>query len=373
MRARLIKSGQYTEYKNALYKHRLSLPSQLNNGGQPFIDYSDDFYLANCSIGTPPQYSTLVMDTGSSNLWVIDAKCKSTYCKGGLGGSPAKHQFDTTKSSTYKGETTTFSITYGSGSCNGHLAKDTFDFGGLEVQQQEFGVASTIAEVFGYQPVDGICGLGWPALAVDNVEPPINNIVKNLDQPGFHVFITRHTTAIDNGNSDGGMITYGAYDTKNCAPLTAQNFVPLTAETYWQFKLDGYTIGTSKGTTAQQAISDTGTSWIGAPAAVMTAVEKITKARHDTQNDLYYVPCNEMATLPDFVVTIGGVQYPIKSTEYVLDLGLGAQECPITFFSMAGLGVSGPQWILGDTFIRAYCNYYDIGGKQIGFSKSTQP
>lgn len=39
----------------------------------------------------------------------------------------------------------------------------------MSIPKQEFGVATQLAEVFGYQPVDGILGLGWPALAVDKV------------------------------------------------------------------------------------------------------------------------------------------------------------------------------------------------------------
>ncbi|PIO53927.1 hypothetical protein TELCIR_24722, partial [Teladorsagia circumcincta] len=42
-----------------------------------------------------------------------------------------------------------------------------YAFGGLSIPKQEFGVATHLADVFGYQPVDGILGLGWPALAVD--------------------------------------------------------------------------------------------------------------------------------------------------------------------------------------------------------------
>jgi len=345
-----------------------------NQGTWPEVkitNYMSAQYFGPVSIGTPQQVFNVIFDTGSSNLWVIDAKCKSQYCQGEH-GTPKKHQFDSTKSSTYKAETTKFSIQYGSGSCNGHLAKDTFDFGGLEVTQQEFGLAETIAEVFGYQPVDGICGLGWPALAVDNVEPPINNLLTALTQPGFHVFMSRHTKSVDNGSPDGGQITFGAYDTKNCQPLQAQNWVPLTAETYWQFNLDGYSVGGKSGTSSQTAISDTGTSWIGSTTDALNAVVAASGATYDDTNQLYSLPCTKRDSLPDFVVTLGGQKYPIKSTEYVLDLGLGGGKCALTFFDMGTLGF-GPQWILGDTFIRSYCNYYDVGKKQIGFSKSTQP
>lgn len=31
---------------------------------------------------------------------------------------------------------------------------------------------------------------------------------------------------------------------------------------------------------------------------------------------------------------------------------------------------TNPLWILGDTFIRPFCNVYDIGKKRIGFAKA---
>lgn len=69
--------------------------------------------------------------------------------------------------------------------------RDGFQFGGLTYATQQFGVATTIASVFGEQPVDGILGLGWPALAVDNVVPPIQNLLPQLDLPLFTVWLDR--------------------------------------------------------------------------------------------------------------------------------------------------------------------------------------
>ncbi|VDM80412.1 unnamed protein product, partial [Strongylus vulgaris] len=269
------------------------------------------------------------------------------------------------KSSTFKKETRTFSIQYGSGSCNGYLGTDTVAFGGLTIKTQEFGVATHLAEVFGYQPVDGILGLGWPALAVDQVVPPMQNLLSTLDQPLFTVWMDRKLTISNGGNA--GLITYGAIDTKNCQSQV--NYVPLSAETYWQFPIQGFTIGSFSETKKDQVISDTGTSWIGAPATVITGVVKQTGAKYDATNELYTVACSTMKTQPDLVFTINGVKYNVPSVEYVLDLGLGNGKCALTFFSMSAGGF-GPAWILGDTWIRTYCNIYDIGQKRIGFAKA---
>ncbi|KHJ84145.1 eukaryotic aspartyl protease [Oesophagostomum dentatum] len=288
---------------------------------------------------------------------------------------------------------------------------------GLTIAKQEFGVATHLAEVFGYQPVDGILGLGWPALAVDKVTPPMQNLLSTLDQPLFTVWMDRKLTISNGGNA--GLITYGAIDTKNCQSQV--NYVPLSAETYWQFPIQGFTIGSFSETTKQQVISDTGTSWIGAPSTVVNGVVKQTGAKYDATNELYTVACttqktqpdlvftingvtynvpsveyvldlglgngkqtgakydatNELYTVacttqktqPDLVFTINGVTYNVPSVEYVLDLGLGNGKCALTFFSMDAGGF-GPAWILGDTWIRTYCNIYDIGQKRIGFAKA---
>ncbi|CAO4382530.1 unnamed protein product [Caenorhabditis nigoni] len=362
LRAKLISEGTYPQFLATQHAARIE---QLNTGSQPFVDYFDDFYLGNITIGTPPQPATVVLDTGSSNLWVIDAACTSQACNGYPDSGYKKQKFDTTKSSTFVKETRKFSIQYGSGSCNGYLGKDTVNFGGITDQNQEFGVATHLAEVFGYQPVDGIFGLGWPALAVDKVVPPMQNVLTQLDAPVFTVWLDRKLTISQGGS--GGLITYGAVDTTNCdAQVT---YVPLTAKTYWQFALDGFSVGTFSENKKDQVISDTGTSWLGAPNTVVSGIVKQTKATFDWTNELYTVDCSTMQTQPDLVFTIGGTKYNVKSVEYILDLQLGGGKCALAVFSM-GNGGFGPSWILGDTFIRQYCNIYDIGNARIGFANA---
>uniref|UniRef100_A0AC34FGF6 Peptidase A1 domain-containing protein n=1 Tax=Panagrolaimus sp. ES5 TaxID=591445 RepID=A0AC34FGF6_9BILA len=89
-RAKFMKTGQWQSYM----KNITSIINAKTTGTQPFIDYFDDFYLGIISLGTPKQNFTVVLDTGSSNLWVIDVKCKSQACKGYPNSGFTKHQFD---------------------------------------------------------------------------------------------------------------------------------------------------------------------------------------------------------------------------------------------------------------------------------------
>jgi hypothetical protein len=355
LKAKLIKEGKWPQ----VLKHFRNKAS----GSEPFIDYYDDFYLANVTTGTPPQTFTIVPDTGSSNYWIIDVKCNTQACQGYPDSGYTKNRFDSSKSTTFSSQPgTPFSIQYGSGACSGNLATDVLSFAGLSYAKQVFGLAETIADVFGYQPIDGIMGLGWPALAVDNVVPPMQNLLSTLDKPLFTVWLDRKVP-ISMGGS-GGLITYGAVDMTNCA--ATWNYVPLSSKTYWQFAIDSFTISTYSIAKSQQVISDTGTSWLGPPDAAVNDIVRATNAQYDPVNELYTVPCSTTG-LPPIQFTIGGQPYSIPQAEYVLDLELGNGNCALTVFNL-DFGGFGPQWILGDTFIRTYCNVYDIGQGRIGFA-----
>ncbi|KAK0414658.1 hypothetical protein QR680_011552 [Steinernema hermaphroditum] len=356
LRAKMVREGTWQKRVIEILKKKVD----LKTGSQLIPDYYDDFYLINITIGTPPQPFTVVPDTGSSNLWVINSHCDQWACTN-TDGVPKKHLFNAGDSDTLRLLNQEFDIEYGSGYCSGNLGVDV---AGLTVKQQTFGIATYIADVFGEQPIDGIMGLGWPALAVDNVVPPMQNLLPQLDKPLFTVWLDRKVK-LDHGGP-AGRITYGGLDTQNCDSTV--NYVSLTSKTYWQFAQDGFQIGSYKYTNLNQVISDTGTSWIGAPQIVLDNVATITGGKFDDQNNFYTVPC-DTKNLPDLVFTIGGQNYHVPQVEYVLDLGVGNGQCVLTFLPMTSNGYM-PSWILGDTFIRSFCNVYDIGQGRIGFAKA---
>ncbi|VDL74491.1 unnamed protein product [Nippostrongylus brasiliensis] len=354
----MIERGEYAayvEYRNSLRA------SNLATLGQAVNDYGDYEYVGNITIGTPPQQFVVVLDTGSANLWIPETACDASCNK--------KDKFKSSASTTFVSSTKTWTITYGSGDAKGVLGTDTVKFGGAKDQQlavpkTTFGLATHISADFKNDPTDGILGLAFTSLAVDKVVPPLINAINQnlLDQPLFTVWM-EHRGKLE--GAAGGIFTYGAVDAKNCGPVTA--YQPLSSATYYQFVMASIALGSAKSTKSYQVISDTGTSFIGGPKTVTDQLAAAAGAKYSAVEESYTIACN--AKPADIQITIGSHTYSIDPVNYIVSAG--TNKCLFAMFPFE-FGGFGPAWILGDPFIRQYCQIYDIGQKRIGFAPSLQ-
>ena len=83
--------------------------------------------------------------TSSSNLWVPSTQCTSIACF-------LHAKYDSSASSTYKANGSSFSIRYGSGSMEGFVSSDDLTIGDLKIKGQDFAEAtkeSGLAFAFG--------------------------------------------------------------------------------------------------------------------------------------------------------------------------------------------------------------------------------
>uniref|UniRef100_A0A8R1HZZ8 Peptidase A1 domain-containing protein n=1 Tax=Caenorhabditis japonica TaxID=281687 RepID=A0A8R1HZZ8_CAEJA len=359
----MMRRGQWGAYVQHKAQVRDANPAVYANVPQNVNDFGDFEYLGNITIGTPPQPFLVVLDTGSSNLWVPGPTCDST-CQG-------KKVFTESQSSTFVKNGRSWSIQYGSGNANGYLGEDTVAFGAvsegqLPVPKTTFGIATHISSDFKTDATDGILGLAFTSLAVDHVVPPLINAINQglLDQPLFTVWLEHKGSA---NNVGGGVFTYGAIDTTNCGPVIG--YQPLSSATYYQFVATAFKLGSYSISKRYQVISDTGTSFLGGPNSVVSKLAEALGATYHKDDETYYLPCATNKGTLD--ITIGDIAYPIDPVNYIVDVGMG-DTCVFAAFPFNNFGF-GPAWILGDPFIREYCNIYDIGGQRMGFAKSLQP
>jgi len=333
--------------------------STLQKGESESIkDYANAQYYGDVSIGTPPQSFRVIFDTGSSNLWVPKVGCK--HC--GLPLIGKKNKYDHQTSSTYVEDGADFEIMYGSGSVSGFFSKESVTIADdIVVEGQQFGEiedAGGLGLAYSIGKFDGILGLGFTSISIDGATTVFENALKQnkLDQPIFSFYL---------GDNAPGELTFGGYDASKFEGDL--NFVHLDAATYWQITLDKIVAGDFEKESSDKitAIVDSGTSLLAGPKA---DVAKIAAAVGATPNIVgeYTIDCKNLDDIPDVTFTIGGIEYTIPGKKTVLQ----AQGTCLFAFIGIDFPAPGPQWILGDVFMREYYTVFNYNDKTVGFAKA---
>lgn len=285
------------------------------------------------ALGTPPQEFKVVLDTGSSNLWVPSSECGSIACY-------LHQKYDSSASSTYKKNGSEFGIRYGSGEVSGFISNDILRIGDLKIKGQDFGEATNEPGLaFAFGRFDGILGLGYDTISVNHITPPFYNMINQglLDEPVFAFYL---------GSTEDGtesMATFGGIDKSHyTGKLT---MIPLRRKAYWEVNLDAITFGKD---TAELdgtgVILDTGTSLIALPSTIAELLNKQMGAKKG-YNGQYTVECDKRDSLPDMSFQLSGYNFTIGPYDYILEV---QGSCISSFMGMDFPEPVGPLAILGD-------------------------
>lgn len=343
---------KYTHEHERQYQYDELIVSQrklLRNDGSNIIvnDYQNAEFYAEVSVGTPPQTFEVIYDTGSSNFWVPSPKCSGCW---------GKPEYDSSKSSTYKEDGRVFKIQYGSGPVSGVFSNDVATLGNFQVSNVTFAEVDDVSGLgmaYMMGKFDGIVGLGFQSISVDNIPPVFQQLVdsKQLRSNVFAFYLA---------DSANGELTIGGYDqTRFSGDL---QWVPLSSETYWQIKVDSLTMNGQSVSSVLDVIIDSGTSLLVGSTSDVSAIASMLGAK-PSMNGEYTIDCG--GNHPDFVVTVNGIKLTIPSSKYIMNMG---SQCML---GIAGMDLGSHHlWILGDVFMREYYSVFDFGNKRIGFALS---
>lgn len=319
----------------------------------PINNFLNAQYFSEISIGTPPQSFKVVLDTGSSNLWVPSKKCGSIACY-------LHSTYDADKSSTYKANGTEFEIRYGSGSLSGFVSQDTLQIGDLTVEKQDFAEATSEPGLaFAFGRFDGILGLGYDSISVNGIVPPFYNMLKDksLDEPVFAFYL---------GNTDQeSEVVFGGVDEDHYEGKVTK--LPVRRKAYWEVELNEIKFGKSSAKLEDTgAIVDTGTSLIALPTTLAELLNSQIGAKKG-YNGQYSIECEKRDGLPDLTFNLAGKDFTIGPYDYILEV---QGSCISALFGMDFPEPVGPLVILGDAFLRRWYSIYNVGDNTVGLAKA---
>ncbi|GJJ75051.1 hypothetical protein EMPS_07409 [Entomortierella parvispora] len=323
----------------------------------------DVSYTITVGLGTPVTNVSLIFDTGSSNLWVMNTSYNPFH------------------SSTVKDLRETFSIQYGSGYANGNEYIDVATLGPYKFHQ-EFGVSNNFS---GFSSaVQGLVGFG-PADLSANVTatgsvvptPPENlyfaHIIKSNVVGVWFQPITNGSTQETNGE-----ITFGGVDpTKFLGRIT---YVPITTASpsnqFWGIDVAEVAFGTTKVSGIIHGIVDTGTTLILLSDRATNALyAQIPGAALDNVTSLYIIPPAEVPKLKNISFKVGNkvlkltpAQYTIPQNQ-VANIG-GTVGTTYSWIAPLGDNESGMAFILGQKFLENFYSVYDTTHKRVGLAKA---
>jgi len=322
----------------------------------PITNFMNAQYFSEIDIGTPPQTFKVILDTGSSNLWVPSQQCGSIACY-------LHTKYDSSASSTYKANGTKFEIRYGSGSMQGFVSQDTVTIGDIAIKGQDFAEATSEPGLaFAFGRFDGILGMGFDRISVNGIVPPFYQMVnqKLIDEPVFAFYL-----ADNSKDSDASEVVFGGVDEKHyTGKLTT---IPLRRKAYWEVDLDAISFGDETAELDNTGvILDTGTSLIALPTTLAELLNKEIGAKK-SYNGQYTVDCSKRGNLPDVTFTLSGNKFAISSADYILEV---SGNCISTFMGMDFPAPVGPLAILGDVFLRRWYSVYDLGKGTVSLAEA---
>lgn len=370
-----------TPWKNTIQKRDATLDVDVA------IDNIKIGYTVDISLGTPAQNVTVLLDTGSSDLWVSSDKnegctTKDTVVYNGNGYNCQMFgTFNETASSTFSPNDTDFAISYGdSTGAQGEWATDKLEVNGITVPDFSFGLGLNGTTTL------GVFGIGYPLNEATyrnlnnrtDFEPYLyENLPLRLVRQGV-INTPAYSLWLDDKNEDEGEVLFGAVDhskyTGNLTRLPTQISYDMVQREFMltlnDVKLSNDPKNKSKLDTALPALLDSGTTLSYLPEEVVDSVLNGIHGGYNTKLGSMVGQCNYTGTL-DYYFDGVTIKVPYSSLLTPINATDADGLC------LLGLRVTSSKRypvILGDSFLRSAYVVFDMANNEMALAQvATDP
>ncbi|SPN99786.1 uncharacterized protein DNG_02638 [Cephalotrichum gorgonifer] len=326
------------------------------------FNYSSVSYLVELEMGTPAQKVKVVVDTGSSELWV-NPDCSKASSEPQQEECIDNGSYDPSGSSTARISNRMKALKYGLGKATIRYVEDDIALPNSDVDLSgvRFGVATESDYVS-----HGILGLSFG----NGLNLEYNSFIDELvDQK----IVDSRTVSIALGTKDeqdhSGLITFGGVDTKkfigdlHTAPILERQ----NNETFYRYwvNLDSVSITDSKDNSKTYSnesfpvFFDTGSTLSYLPKSIVDSLASDIGGRYSEALERVIVPCGLQGQLH---FTFGDYTVDVDLEEFTWELSDGV-TC-----AMGAQSEEDGSYVLGASFLRSVYTVYDLDTPALHFA-----
>ena len=395
----------HSSHKPALQRTLTVDTSHVSKSSTHLLTLTDSYhvmYTSTIAIGTPQQSFNVILDTGSSCLWVVSSKSALASRIDFL------HYYNSVESATYAPDGEVWEIQYGVGQCRGFLSNDSIRIGDMAVHNQTFGEATALSANFlnPNQPLDGILGMAFTGGACNDWPTLLDNLYtqEQISRKLFSFHLDRRDGEAEQNTVIFGKADRSAYEgeivwtdvlhaphrpphmwfvhlqqmslTSPEALHNPSNKQPATDNTNTNTNRSSNPISSgahdgplftfcSSLDSPCLALPDTGTSFLTVPTRLfILIIEGITLNRDDCLMDssMNVFCLNAPNNLPIITFNFNGKNFFLTGEDYTLPNKQIAIQ--VLDFGLPDLNII----ILGDVFLRSIYTVFDADKWKVGFA-----
>ncbi|KAG5355169.1 Candidapepsin [Yarrowia sp. B02] len=343
-----------TRHKNpnknhSQYLEHLSTP-------QVTVTNKEYWYSVSLKLGTPAQDFNVLLDTGSSDLWVYSSKDK-TDCDNG--NCDFTGQFNAALSSTYHFLNNDFSINYVGGTSSGSWGTDTLQIAGATLKNMQFAAADNAG---GGQ---GILGVSFRS--TESTQDNYDNFPLKLKDDGY-IDRTVFSLYLDDIKASTGKLLFGGVDKAKYEGDLA--VLPLTESGSFQVAYSGISINGKSYGNGGNAVLDSGTSYTYVDTEAFEQMnQRLNFQGQDESTGLPIIDCNSNQ---DVTFHFDGKDIVAPSSQMVIPLSELLQDSSQTqcVFGIQTSDSTQGYILFGDTFLRAAYVVYDLDKNEVGIAQA---